>query len=284
MGVRPPMGFKAGARKINCEEYLPEPGDWEDTLVRHEFKDGWKIVEDVTTYDRKLMAKLTMTCVGGQPYIDRCFPGISEEEWWAQKRENFIRQYDHPTFRSRFETYHDKKKRKAAIKADPYYATYFGRDGANGIYFKDFKTFEEWVEAVWQRQKVVYKLAKVPTPVYRLMHIEDPEGRPRACMLLVHISKAHKGSSVAYGTSNDLGQKDPIEIDGEPFRIAEVRLGTGDSAPKKVLPYAVAWYQHCTGTWDQEAFEKHKPQKYTAVRQHGDLERFRRKEPANAGA
>src|SRR5687767_10072538 len=82
-------GFNMGARKIDCEEYLPEPGDWEETNVLFDFGDGWLVCEDRTEYDRRLMAKLTKTCIGTSGYITRCFPGISEDEFWESRRQQF---------------------------------------------------------------------------------------------------------------------------------------------------------------------------------------------------
>jgi len=276
MAVAPKLGFKVGARKVDVEEYLPEPGDWEDTVVRHEFEDGWKIVEDVTTYDRKLMAKLTMTCVGGNTYLERCFPGIDEATWWAEKKANFYKLHDTPQQRAIHVRYNDKKDPLKEYE-DIFSANAHRKPKHKGL------SFEKWLDAYWAWQEKQTKLTSgpygsgPPKPAYRLMHIEDPEGRPRSCILLAHMEAVTK-QSASYCNSNDLGQVPPIVIDGEPFRILEVRIGTGNSAPEAVLPYAVEWYQSCVGVWDQEAFEKAKTPRYSAVKQHeADLDKFRRK-------
>jgi hypothetical protein len=277
MSAAPPLGFKVGARKIDVEEYLPDVGDWEDTVVLHEFEDGWKIVEDETTYDRKLMAKLTKTCVGGQTYLDMAFPAKDPDVWWAEKEQRFkVITEDQGRARKRFAEIKSGKSQE--YRAPNHF-------GIKGIYMSDFELFEDWLEAKWQRQKAeMNQIGGAPLPVYRYLHVEDPEGRPRACVFVALMDAVErKGkyariNNAAYLKSNDLGQKPPIELppDGNKWRILEVRLGTGNAAPVEPLQYVIEWYQLLTGTWDQEAFEKHEAARYTGVTIREDISIYRK--------
>lgn len=75
-------------RKVDAEVYMPDPGDWEETNIIHDFGDGWLICEDRTEYDRRLMAKLTLTCVTS--LIPHCDPGPNLEEY----KQNIIAKYE----------------------------------------------------------------------------------------------------------------------------------------------------------------------------------------------
>lgn len=87
----PPLkaGIKRGAKKVDAESYIPNPGDWEETNILHDFGDGWLICEDRTEYDRRLMAKLTLTCVAG--LIPQCYPGVPLEEQLERKIQALIK-------------------------------------------------------------------------------------------------------------------------------------------------------------------------------------------------
>jgi hypothetical protein len=74
----PRPGQKVGGKKVDAETYIPEPGDWEEPKVIFDFEDGWTITEAVTEYDRRLMAKLTLTCVSS--LIPMCDPSPSYED------------------------------------------------------------------------------------------------------------------------------------------------------------------------------------------------------------
>lgn len=70
--------------KVDAESYIPPVGDWEETNIIWDFGDGWLICEDRTEYDRRLMAKLTLTCVAN--LIPQCDPGEPEEVMLARLR------------------------------------------------------------------------------------------------------------------------------------------------------------------------------------------------------
>ena len=76
---------KRKSLKVDAESYIPPVGDWEETNVVWDFGDGWLICEDRTEYDRRLMAKLTLTCVAN--LIPQCEPGEPEEVMLARLRK-----------------------------------------------------------------------------------------------------------------------------------------------------------------------------------------------------
>lgn len=78
---------KRKSLKVDAESYIPPVGDWEETNVVWDFGDGWLICEDRTEYDRRLMAKLTLTCVA--TLINQCEPGESEDVVKARTRKSY---------------------------------------------------------------------------------------------------------------------------------------------------------------------------------------------------
>lgn len=204
-----PIGHKAGAKKVDVETYLPKPGDWEETNIIWDFGDGWLICEDRTEYDRRLMAKLTLTCVSG--LIPRCIPdnsGLTYKEKEAKERERLKNLY--PTITER-----------------------------------DLK-----VELSYWRKSL-------KEPIYKLMHVRDPEQRPRSCILLATEriwEDPDLMRNAQYVRSNDLGQSFPVTLEDGKFRVCEVRIGTGKAAPMAVEERVIQWYQAVTGTWNEEAY------------------------------
>lgn len=85
MPVKTGIGKKAGAKKVDAESYIPPIGDWEETNIIYDFGDGWLICEDRTEYDRRLMAKLTLTCVS--TLIPQCTGDETPEEAKAKLRK-----------------------------------------------------------------------------------------------------------------------------------------------------------------------------------------------------
>lgn len=240
MGKKAGAGYSVGAKKIDVEEYLPEPGDWEETNVIFDFGDGWLICEDRTTYDRKLMAVLTKTCVGN---FKTYYPPPSEEEitrdldemweknlqWYKNMGEKALETEKASFFRSRRTQYNAPAVHRLFHVRDPE-----GRPRACILA----------IRADWETQK---KPGQIPP---------------------------------AYTTSRDLAQKHPINIEGMDCHICEVRLGTGRTAPVEALARVVHWYKEATGEWDQKAFEKHDPAPYTAINGKRDgLDKYRCKPP-----
>lgn len=277
-------GFNMGARQIDCEEYMPEPGDWEETNVLFDFGDGWLICEDRTTYDRKLMAKLTKTCIGTPSYINACFPVMSEDEWWAFKRSELIRFNSEKAWKQR----HSREGLEAMVeKYGP--NTYAGQDAAARLKTlgDSDPTYDEFIDGLLAQEK---RLANggtrgygPPQPLYRMGHVRDPEGRPRAAILFVRADAIsgcpgyNPKLAANYANSNDLGQDGFFNIEGVDFRMVEVRLGTGRTGPREALERCAIFYQEVVGKWDQEAFEKVRGAQYLGVNVNEDLSKYRRK-------
>jgi hypothetical protein len=276
--------FNMGARQIDCNEYLPDIGDWEETNILFDFGDGWLVCEDRTDYDRRLMAKLTKTCIGTPNYINACFPPVSEEKFWESRYKHFrdrlpeekwVTLYSRAAIEKKIEQY----------SYDRYYQDSLKRQLAE---LNDNDTYEAYIEKqVAAERKMangkVYGYGP-PVPLYRFGHIRDPEGRPMACILFIRADaikgcpgyESGKFPNASYSTSNDLGQRGFINIEGQDFRIVEVRLGTGRTAPREGLERAAIFYREVVGEWDQEAFEKVNPPMYQAIEVKEDLSVYRR--------
>lgn len=219
MSVKASPGQKVGARKVDAESYIPEPGDWEETNIIWDFGDGWLICDNQTEYDRRLTATLTLTCVAS--LNSQCLP-FDEEGYMRSREIQTRRNYD-----------------------TPYYENLKGRN---------------WIEEKIQTllKEDIRRSGK--DPVYKILHVRDPEGRPRACVLAALWSCIpSKGGKAPFGyypylDSDDLGQSHPIIIDGQEFMILEVRIGTGKAAPWAVEDRVVQWYAESTGEWDEDAY------------------------------
>ena len=229
-------GHKAGGKKVDAETYMPDPGDWEETNIIWDFGDGWLICEDRTEYDRRLMAKLTLTCVAG--LIPRCIPdasGLTLEEKEAKEWERLNKMYPHMT--------ESQLKRELAY----------------------------WRQSLRE-------------PIFKLMHVRDPEQRPRSCILLATEnlwSNPDLMRNAQYANSDDLGQSYPVTLEDGEFRICEVRIGTGKAAPMEAEERVIQWYQAATGRWNEEAYLKKltERQEYAAITDHpteAALNAFRR--------
>lgn len=243
MSIRVREGIKIGARKVNCEEYTPDVGYWEETNVVWDFGDGWTICEDKTSHDRKLTAFLTKTCLGSGEVYDAMVSDIPDEDYWAQIEKEAVLHAETLWRTPYYEKLYSKRELKKKIKT----------------------TTEAQIRNLRQRGR--------PEGLYRMMHLRDPENRPRACILLLKAeyfgkSQTKNGWYVGYSNSRDLGQTHPIKLGGQEWHVLECRIGTGNSCPVFALERIAHWYAEATGQWDQEAFEKQNPTTYQAV-EHG---------------
>lgn len=242
------LGIKVGARKVDCEKYMPDPGDWEETNVIWDFGDGWLICEDRTPYDRKLMAKLTLTCIGSGEVYDRMWPGeVKDAAYWARETEALTEKY------------------------------------VKGRYFMSDEAAKSAAE-----EEISYKKAVKCSPVYRMMHVRDPKQRPRAAILLCMAeiadgTKKLPGEYLGYIKGRDLAQTHPIILDDIAWHVLECRIGTGNGAPTAIMTRICQWYAEATGQWDEKAYQEAKPQVWHAVKtQETNLDKFRTKSLATA--
>lgn len=235
------LGIKVGARKVDCERYLPDVGDWEETNVLWDFGNGWLICEDRTPYDRKLMAKLTLTCLGSGELYEALWPGDSrpDDAYWAAIAED-LRAQTHKSY--------DTK----------YYRDYHG------------KKWDSWIEKMVKNLLENKKRLGRPPSIYRIGHVRDPKGRPRAAILL-GLAKYCEGSAASsnvqgrflpYRQARDLAQEHPIVLDKLEWHVLECRIGTGNGAPAHIMSRVCQWYAEATGKWDEKAYKSHNPQHY----------------------
>lgn len=253
--TRTTPGHKVGALKVAVDTFMPEPGKWEEQHVIHDFGNGWKIILNVTEYDRRLMAMLTKTCVAS--LVPRCLPApeFNMEEWEQKERKKWVKYYD------------TEPNRKWWAKQ--------GKDPD--------KELERLVSQNVKNAKAEGVNSR--KPIFKLLHLQDYKKRPRACILAVlesSLKNTNERRHIGYAYSRDLGQKHPIEIDGDMCHILEVRIGTGSASPAVAEEYMKAWYEAATGKWVEDDYVQQLAKRqyyggfeYTPARVK-ELERFRK--------
>lgn len=224
-------GHTVGAKKVDADEYMPEPGDWEETNVVCDLGRGWLICDQKTNYDIRLTASLTMTCVGSYLEQRKIVP-FDEAAWEEMTRARIRRTCDTP----------------------------LAKKGHSGLL-----SYERWLDKCAEdglkHERTMFN--SMGAPCHKILHLRDPKGRPRLCILMcLEEAIASLGTParsrwrVEYCDSNDFGQEHPFVIDDLRFRLLEARIGTGGGPPKAMEKYVIKWYRKATGMFDTKLYEE----------------------------
>lgn len=236
------LGTRPSNKSVNADEYMPPSCDFDglsDEPV-YTFSNGWTLRDARTKHDQRLMARATLTCVGGMRLYDGppLTPPTPEEV--EVERERLT-----------------DEGRKMFFKKE-------GMPGFNEVFANE--RLGEHVESHLRR----FKARNSKAGSIKLLYVCDDENRPRCCVYMALVKGLNREEGydrVDYGSSRDLSQEHPVMVEGEEWHLVEARLGTGAHPPKVCEPLLVEWYENVTGKFDHDAYEKGKAKRqyYGAV-------------------